>query len=272
MDLLFSMNETTLRLVVFLGVLLTLACLEAIFPRRSSIQNRIRRWPSNIGVSLASQILVRAVVPLTAVAFAAEVSSRSWGLLNWVDAPVILEIVIAVFLLDLVIYWQHRVFHIVRPLWRLHRMHHADTNFDVTTGIRFHPLSILISAALKLAAVFAVGPSVVAVLAFEILLNATSLFNHSNLNIPTRMDRILRWFVVTPDMHRIHHSTNNTEMNSNFGFNFPWWDRIFGSYRQSPDLPHEHMQIGLADFRAPEECRLDKLLTQPFRRSEKPRI
>lgn len=266
------MNETTLRLVVFLGVLLTLAVLEAIFPRRATNQNRMRRWPSNLGVSVVSQMLVRAVVPVTAVAFAVEVTSRGWGLLNWVDAPVMLEIVIAVLLLDLVIYWQHRVFHIVRPLWRLHRMHHADINFDVTTGIRFHPLSILISVALKLAAVFAIGPSVVAVLAFEILLNATSLFNHSNLRIPTRMDRVLRWIVVTPDMHRVHHSTNNTEMNCNFGFNFPWWDRIFGTYLQSPESAHEHMQIGLPDFRAVEESRLDKLLTQPFRGPEKPQI
>lgn len=265
MDELVSINETTIRLVIFLGVLSAVATLESKFPRRAVDQKRGARWPSNIGISLLSQLLVRAIVPISAVLFSTEVAARGWGLLNLISVPVLIEVMIAVLLFDLVIYWQHRIFHIFSPLWRLHRMHHADTVFDVTTGIRFHPLSILISIGLKLITVALIGPSVVAVLLFEILLNATSLFNHSNLKVPASLDRLLRFIVVTPDMHRIHHSTDNTEMNCNFGFNFPWWDRLFRTYKQTPDLTHEGMEIGLSQFRSADESRLDKMFTQPFR-------
>jgi len=265
MDGLLSINETTVRLVSFLGVLVVVATLEAFFPRRAVNSKRARRWPNNIGISIVNQFLVRLLVPVSAVALAVESSARGWGLLNFVAWPVLLEILIAILILDLVIYWQHRVFHLLSPLWRLHRMHHADLVFDVTTGIRFHPLSILISVAIKLAMVVLLGPSVIAVVLFEILLNATSLFNHSNLFVPVKIDKYLRLFVVTPDMHRVHHSTNTAEMNCNFGFNFPWWDRLFRTYRNAPGLAHAEMEIGLPAFRADGESRLDRLLSQPLR-------
>ena len=260
-----SIDGTTIRLASFIGVLLIVACLEAFFPRRRSSAARFKRWPHNLGISIASQVLVRALVPITAVAFALETSVRGWGLLNVVSLNPLAEILIAILLLDLSIYWQHRVFHLINPLWRLHRMHHADLFFDVTTGIRFHPFSILISVFIKLMVLVLVGAPVVAVLIFEILLNATSLFNHSNFNVPASIDKYLRLIVVTPDMHRIHHSIDETEMNRNFGFNFPWWDRLFGTYLAMPRKGHEEMAIGLSEFRAPSEQKLWKMLTQPFR-------
>ena len=260
-----SIDGTTIRLASFLGVLLLVGCLEALFPRRQSTISRYKRWPHNLAISFVSQILVRALVPITAVAFALEAAEREWGLLNVVALNPILELVIAVLLLDFSIYWQHRIFHMSKPLWRLHRMHHADLFFDVTTGVRFHPISILVSVCIKLAVVALVGPAVLAVLIFEILLNATSLFNHSNLNLPAAIDKYLRLFVVTPDMHRVHHSINGEEMNKNFGFNFPWWDRLFRTYLHQPRSGHVNMTVGLPEFRATSEQTLWHMLTQPFR-------
>jgi sterol desaturase/sphingolipid hydroxylase (fatty acid hydroxylase superfamily) len=179
--------------------------------------------------------------------------------------PLWAAVPLAVVLLDLAIYLQHVLFHAVPALWRLHRMHHADLEFDVTTGARFHPLEILLSMAIKLGVVAALGAPAVAVLMFEMLLNATAMFNHSNVRMPARLDSSLRWIVVTPDMHRVHHSVNPREANSNFGFNLPWWDRLFGTYRPEPTAGHESMTIGIEQFREPAEQRLDRMLTQPFR-------
>lgn len=265
MDLSWSFDATTTRLASFLGILIILACLEVLFPRRRSDGNRLKRWPHNLGISFVSQLLVRLTVPLTAVAIAVKASENDWGLFNQLTLAPAIEFIGAILILDLVIYWQHRIFHLVQPLWRLHRMHHADIFFDVTTGIRFHPLSILLSVVIKLATVILIGPAAVAVLVFEVLLNATSLFNHSNLNIPATVDKYLRLFVVTPDMHRVHHSTDGKEMNRNFGFNFPWWDRLFGSYLAAPKAGHEAMQIGLVEFRDASERDIMHMLTQPFR-------
>ncbi|MGR8946631.1 MAG: sterol desaturase family protein [Gammaproteobacteria bacterium] len=265
MDFTLDIDESGIRLGFFIGVLLTIACLEVLYPRRKPDRQRMKRWPHNIGISFVSQILVRVTVPITAAGLALKADAAGWGLLNAVTMNPVLELFIAVLLLDLGIYWQHRVFHILGPLWRLHRMHHADIYFDVTTGIRFHPLSILISVFIKLGAIILIGPTALAVLIFEILLNATSLFNHSNLYIPPTLDKYLRLFIVTPDMHRVHHSTDNNEMNCNFGFNFPWWDRLFRSYLAAPHLGHEQMEIGLAEFRADSERSLVQMLTQPFR-------
>jgi len=170
-----------------------------------------------------------------------------------------------VIVLDLAIYLQHVLFHAVPVLWRLHRMHHADLEFDVSTGVRFHPIEILLSMGIKLGVVAALGTPAVAVLVFEVLLNATSMFNHGNVRLPARTDRVLRWIVVTPEMHRVHHSVVPRETNSNFGFNLPWWDRLFGTYRAQPAAGHEGMTIGIAQFRDPSELRLDRLLIQPFR-------
>ncbi|MEM7469502.1 MAG: sterol desaturase family protein [Pseudomonadota bacterium] len=265
MNLSLNFEESAIRLLIFLGLLALIALLEAIFPRRRTSSDRLSRWPHNISISFVSQLLVRFLIPVTAVAFAATAQNEAWGILNKVDLSVGLELILALLLLDLTIYWQHRVFHLIQPLWRLHRMHHADLFFDVTTGIRFHPLSIVLSILIKIFTVFLTGPSAFAVLVFEILLNATSLFNHSNLRIPENIDKFLRLFIVTPDMHRVHHSTDGAEMNHNFGFNFPWWDRLFSSYLAAPKLGHQNMQIGLPIFRSRNEKLIWRMLTQPFR-------
>jgi sterol desaturase/sphingolipid hydroxylase (fatty acid hydroxylase superfamily) len=176
-----------------------------------------------------------------------------------------LATLLSVLLLDLAIYAQHVLFHAVPVLWRLHRMHHADLDIDVTTGVRFHPAEIVLSMLIKLAVVGLIGAPGAAVLIFEVLLNATSMFNHSNVAMPPAVDRIVRLLVVTPDMHRVHHSIERRETNSNFGFNFPWWDRLFGTYRPQPEQGHEGMTIGIEIFRDPAELRLDRMLLQPLR-------
>jgi sterol desaturase/sphingolipid hydroxylase (fatty acid hydroxylase superfamily) len=250
---------------VFAIILGIMAIWELYAPRRHQTIGRSRRWPNNFAIIALDTALVRLVFPMTAVAFALVSEQSGWGILQWLKTPAWLAVPLAVAALDLAIYAQHRVFHAVPALWRLHRMHHADLDFDVSTGIRFHPVEILLSMAIKFAVVAILGAPAVAVLIFEILLNATSLFNHSNVRMPHAVDRILRLGVVTPDMHRVHHSIEVHETNSNFGFNLPWWDRIFGTYRAQPAAGHADMTIGIAQFRNPAELRLDRLLTQPFR-------
>jgi sterol desaturase/sphingolipid hydroxylase (fatty acid hydroxylase superfamily) len=175
---------------------------------------------------------------------------------------------LAVVVLDMAIYFQHRLFHAVPVLWRLHRMHHADLDLDVTTGARFHPLEILLSMAIKVAVVIALGAPAVAVVLFEILLNASSMFNHANLRLPLAVDGALRWLIVTPDVHRVHHSVIRAETDSNFGFSLSWWDRLFGTWRAQPEKGHDGMTIGLPVFRNPEQLRLDRMLVQPFLRGD----
>jgi len=208
---------------------------------------------------------VRVLLPITAVGLALIAEAHGIGLFNMIALPTWASIVLSVMLLDLAIYLQHVLFHAVPALWRLHRMHHADLEFDVTTGLRFHPIEILLSTGIKLVVVAALGTPAAAVLIFEVLLNATSMFNHSNIRVPAQIDRILRWFVVTPDMHRVHHSILRRETNSNFGFNLPWWDRLLGTYRAQPAAGHEAMTIGIEQFREPRELALDRMLLQPFR-------
>jgi sterol desaturase/sphingolipid hydroxylase (fatty acid hydroxylase superfamily) len=210
-------------------------------------------------------LLVRVVLPITTVGLALVAEAHGVGLFNMIALPVWASIIVSVMVLDLAIYLQHVLFHAVPALWRLHRMHHADLEVDVTTGLRFHPIEILLSTGIKLAVVTAVGAPAAAVLIFEVLLNATSIFNHSNVRIPADIDRILRWFVVTPDMHRVHHSILRRETNSNFGFNVPWWDRLLGTYRAQPAAGHAAMTIGIEQFRDPRELGLDRMLLQPFR-------
>lgn len=210
-------------------------------------------------------LLARIVAPAGAVGFALFADARDWGLLHYLNWAEWIEIVAALPLLDLAIYLQHRAFHCLPVLWRLHRMHHADLDVDVTTGARFHPLEILLSLGIKFIVIVTLGAPAVAVLVFEIGLNASSMFNHSNVRLPPSIERILRWLVVTPDMHRVHHSMVRRETDSNFGFNFPWWDRLFRTYRPQPEAGHEGMTLGVDRFRDPKELRLDRLLTQPFR-------
>lgn len=208
---------------------------------------------------------MRLAAPAAAVGVALIAQERGWGFLNLAPVPAAPAFVGALLLLDVAIYFQHVMFHAVPTLWRLHRVHHADLDFDVTTGTRFHPFEILISLVIKCAAVAAIGAPPAAVLAFEILLNATALFNHANASLPRALDRALRWLLVTPDMHRIHHSVKYDESSSNFGFNLPWWDRLFGTYRAAPRAAQATMPIGVDAFRTAEDMRLDRLLIQPFR-------
>jgi sterol desaturase/sphingolipid hydroxylase (fatty acid hydroxylase superfamily) len=258
-------NEPAIRLAVFLGIFAAVAIGETLAPRRQRSLTRLARWPNNIGVVVVNTLVVRLAFPTAAVGLALLGETRGWGLLNLIELPFWLSVVIAVVVLDGVIYLQHVMFHAVPALWRLHRMHHADQDFDVTTGARFHPIEILLSMVLKLGAVAALGPPAIGVLIFEVLLNATAMFNHGNWRLPLALDRGLRLIVVTPDMHRVHHSIVPEETNSNFGFSLPWWDRLFGTYRDQPAAGHDAMTIGIEQFREPADQRLDKMLTQPFR-------
>src|SRR5712692_7841410 len=259
--------EPYVRLGVSVGVFVLLAAWELIGPRRRQPAGRAARWPGNLGIVVLDTILVRVVFPVTGVGLALLAEARGWGLFNLAALPNWIAVAASVVLLDLAIYLQHVLFHAVPALWRLHRMHHADLAFDVSTGLRFHPIEILVSMLLKLAVIAALGASALGVLIFEVLLNATSMFNHGNVLIPQKIDRILRWIVVTPDMHRVHHSIQSAETNSNFGFNLPWWDRLFGTYRHEPSAGQEGMTIGIEQFRDPRELRLDRMLFQPFRGS-----
>jgi sterol desaturase/sphingolipid hydroxylase (fatty acid hydroxylase superfamily) len=257
--------EPIIRLGAFGGVFVVMAAWEFVRPRRKQDAGRAWRWPNNLGVVAVNTLLVRILLPTTAVGLAIFAGARGFGLFNVIALPAWAAVIASVVILDLAIYLQHVLFHAVPALWRVHRMHHADLAFDVSTGVRFHPIEILLSMLIKFAVVAALGAPALAVLLFEVLLNATSMFNHGNVRIPLDLDRVLRLIVVTPDMHRVHHSVLVPETNSNFGFNLPWWDRLFGTYRGQPVAGHEAMTIGIEQFRAPAEQRLDRMLTQPFR-------
>lgn len=260
-------NETFIRLGAFVAIFAAVAAWEVFAPRRTLGGGRMARWPSNLGIVALDTLIVRALFPLGAIGIALVAEAKGFGLFNVVALPFWLEVALAFVALDLAIYLQHVLFHAVPALWRLHRMHHADLGFDLTTGARFHPIEIVLSMLIKATIVPALGAPAVAVLAFEIALSSTALFNHANACLPVPLDRALRLFVVTPDMHRIHHSAIPTETNSNFGFNLPWWDRLFGTYRAEPSLGHRGMIVGIDAFRDPSELRLDRMLTQPFRRA-----
>lgn len=258
-------SEPLIRLAAFASVFALMAVWEVLAPRRVQVVKRASRWPGNLGIVVLDTLALRILFPAAAVGIAFVAQARGWGLLHAVPAPGWLQILVAIVLLDLVIYAQHVLFHRVPLLWRLHRMHHSDLELDVTTGIRFHPLEILLSMLIKLAVVVAIGAPAAAVLLFEVLLNATTMFNHANARLPPRLDRVLRRVLVTPDMHRVHHSTLVAETNSNFGFNLPIWDRLFGTYHAQPAAGHQRMTIGVADMRDPADLRLDRMLWQPFR-------
>jgi sterol desaturase/sphingolipid hydroxylase (fatty acid hydroxylase superfamily) len=237
---------------------------EALSPRRVLTTSKPVRWLSNLGVVFIDSLSVRFLLPIPAIGLAVMAENNGWGLLNNMDLPLWLSITAGVLTLDLIVYLQHVMFHSVPVLWRLHMMHHADLDYDVTTGLRFHPLEILISMAIKFSAIVTIGPSPLTVILFEIILNATAMFNHGNIRLPLGIDKVLRLLVVTPDMHRVHHSVTIRETNSNFGFNFPWWDRLFGTYRPQPVAGHEGMTIGLAQFRDAKKLTLPWLLALPF--------
>ena len=258
-------HELAVRLGAFLGVLALMAAWEARAPRRALSVSKARRWASNLGVVFLNSALLRIIFPATAVAVAVLAQERGWGLLNQHDVPFALAAVASVVALDLAIYLQHVMFHAVPALWRLHRMHHADLDFDVTTGARFHPIEILLSMLIKMAVIVVIGPPAVAVMIFEVLLNATAMFNHANVRLPLAADRLLRLLVVTPDMHRVHHSVEERETNSNFGFNLSLWDRLFRTHKAQPDAGHERMTIGIRGYRAPKLVSdLPGMLVLPF--------
>jgi len=258
-------HEVAVRLGAFLGILALMAAWEALAPRRALAVSKARRWASNLGIVFLNSALLRIVFPATAVAVAVLAQERGWGLLNQHDVPFALAVVASVVALDFAIYLQHVMFHAVPALWRLHRMHHADLDFDVTTGARFHPIEILLSMLVKMAVIVVIGPPAVAVMVFEVLLNATAMFNHANVRLPAAADRLLRLLVVTPDMHRVHHSVEEHETNSNFGFNLSLWDRLFRTYKAQPDAGHERMTIGIRGYRAPKLVSdLPGMLVLPF--------
>ncbi len=257
--------EPLLRLGCFAGVLALMALWEILAPRRRQAVGRLRRWPGNIGVVVVDTLIVRLLFPTAAVGVALLGEARGWGLLNNLALPGWLAALASILVLDLAIYLQHVLFHAVPALWRLHRMHHADLEIDVTTGIRFHPIEIVLSMLIKIGVVAALGAPAVGVLLFEVILNATSMFNHGNVLLPGPVDRMVRRVLVTPDMHRVHHSIVPAETNSNFGFNLSLWDRLFGTYRPQPAAGHLGMTIGIESFRDPGELRLDKMLLQPLR-------
>ncbi|TDH63711.1 sterol desaturase family protein [Dankookia rubra] len=252
-----------IRLGVFLGVLLTLLALEWLLPWGRPRPLGPRRWPGNIGLAFAGTLLVRAVAPAAAVGAAAWAEARGFGLVPAVGIPAWLAVPLAILLLDLLIYWQHRVTHAVPLLWRLHRVHHADPELDATSALRFHPVEILVSMGVKMAAVAALGAPPLAVLGFEVLLNATAMFNHAAIALSPRMEAALRLVLVTPDMHRTHHSEVRAETDSCYGFCLPWWDRLFGSYRAAP-AAGEAVVIGVEGWRTPAEQRFGRLLLQPL--------
>jgi sterol desaturase/sphingolipid hydroxylase (fatty acid hydroxylase superfamily) len=259
------MTEPAIRLSAFVGIFLAMTLWEFLAPRRPWSVGRVRRWPGNLAVLVIDALAVRLLIPTAAVGVALIAAAHGFGLFHLLGWPGWLAGIAGFVILDLIIYGQHVVFHHVPWLWRLHRLHHADLDFDVTTGVRFHPIEILLSMAIKIAAVALLGVPAAAVVAFEVVLNATSMFNHSNAALPGRLDRAVRLIVVTPDMHRVHHSVVRAETDSNFGFNLPWWDRLFGTYRAMPEAGHDGMTVGLPVFRDPHELRIDRLITQPFR-------
>ncbi len=261
-------HELAIRLAVFAAVFAVLAGLERLIPRRRPVQPTGRRWGANLALTVIDAAALRAValaVPILAVAAAVDAGQQGLGLLNRVDWPLWLELGLAILLLDLAIWLQHLVTHKIPVLWRFHRVHHADRDFDVTTALRFHPVEIVASAGLKVGLVYLLGPSALAVLVFEIILNATAMFNHANLALPGGLDRVIRLLLVTPDMHRVHHSVRREEHDSNFGFALSVWDRLFGTYRPEPVDGQETMQVGL-EWQDDRTMRLAWVLTLPFRR------
>ena len=258
-------NEAAIRLTAFFGIFALMAAWEVAAPRRSRLHTRMQRWSANLGLVVFNTVLVRLIFPFAAVAFATLAAQRGWGLLNNIDLPGGLALVLAVVAMDFAIWVQHVMVHAVPVLWRLHQVHHADPDYDVTTGARFHPLEIILSMLIKFAVIAVLGAPAAAVLVFEVLLNATAMFNHGNVKLPAGVDAGLRLLLVTPDMHRVHHSTDHAEANSNFGFNLSIWDRLFGTYRPAARLPQESMEIGVTGLTGDPRCvNLGGMLVIPF--------
>ncbi len=245
-------NEVLIRLSFFLGIFVVMAIWEFIAPRRVLTVSKVMRWTNNLGLVFLNSVILRLLFPAAAVGVSILAKEQGWGLFNYYNVSPVTAIIASVVIMDFVIYLQHVMVHALPVLWRLHRVHHADLDYDVTTGARFHPLEIILSMLIKFATIILLGPPVVAVVIFEVMLNATAMFNHGNVRLNLAVDKWLRLFLVTPDMHRVHHSVEDDETNSNFGFSLPWWDRLFGTYRDQPRAGHENMTIGIHTFRQPK--------------------
>lgn len=264
MQELFFENEAYIRLGSFLGLFALLTFWELSSPKRGLLELRRFRWISNIGLIVISSILVRFILPTAAVGVALVVEQNNLGFLNYFDLSFASRFVLAFILMDLSIYFQHVMFHALPLFWRFHRVHHSDLDCDISTGLRFHPFEIVISIIFKFIVIAAVGVPVITVVIFEVILNAASMFTHSNIKMPSSFERLLRWFIVTPDMHRIHHSIKENETNSNFGFFISLWDRLLGTYTAEPEGGHAKMVIGLSNFREPKWQNLRWLIYLPF--------
>ncbi|MDT8384132.1 MAG: sterol desaturase family protein [Gammaproteobacteria bacterium] len=257
--------EPAIRLGFFFGVLAVMGLWEIVAPRRALTVSKAVRWTNNLGLVVLNSVVLRLIFPAAAVGVAAFAAEHGWGLLNYFEVPFVLAVVVSVVAMDFIIYLQHVLVHAVPTLWRLHRVHHADLDFDVTTGARFHTIEIILSMLIKFATIVVLGAPVVAVVIFEVVLNAMAMFNHSNVRLPLGLDRVLRLFVVTPDFHRVHHSVEDNEANSNFGFNLSLWDRVFGTYIPQPRGGHEGMTIGIHKYRdAKQVDQLPGMLALPF--------
>ena len=263
-DTTFISPETLVRLGFFAAIFFVVAQSENIAPRRILLKSKFKRWISNLGMQIIDVVVLRLIFPVFPVGLAVICAQRGWGLLNYCHIIQPVALIIGILVLDFVIYLQHRMFHFVPIFWRVHKVHHTDQDIDVTTALRFHPLEIILSLLIKFAAVAAIGAPPLSVLIFEVLLNGASMFNHGNVRIPLSLDRIIRMVLVTPDMHRVHHSVIARETNSNYGFSFSWWDRIFGTYKAQPQEGHEKMKIGLNGYHDDRSLKLSALLTMPF--------
>ena len=258
-------NEKEVRMSFFFGMLVLIGLWEVAAPRRALTVSKVVRWTNNLGLVFLNSFIIRILFPAAAVGIAQLASENGWGLFNYYDVPFWYGVVASVIIMDFVIYVQHVMVHAIPVLWRLHRVHHADLDYDVTTGARFHPIEIILSMLIKFATILLLGPAVVAVIIFEIMLNATAMFNHGNIGLPKGLDKIMRWFLVTPDMHRVHHSVEDDETNSNFGFSLTWWDRLFGTYREQPRAGQIGMTIGIHKFNDPKQVSwLPGMLMLPF--------
>ncbi len=259
-------HEIQIRLGFFFGIFIVMALWEIIAPRRKLIIPKLLRWANNLALVFLNTLVLRVLFPTAAVGVAIFSREQGWGLFNYYDVPLLIATLSSVIIMDMMIYLQHVMVHAIPALWRLHRVHHADPDYDVTTGARFHPLEIILSMLIKFAVIIVLGSPIIAVIIFEVLLNATAMFNHSNVCLNLKIDKLLRLFIVTPDMHRVHHSVEADETNSNFGFSLPWWDRLFGTYKDQPRGGHEKMTIGIHDYKQKNQVTwLHSMLTLPFR-------
>jgi len=261
-----SQNEASLRMGVFVVILLLMMAAETLMPRKARVQRRGLRWLSNMGLVVIDSLIVRLVFPIVAVGVASYAAAQGWGLLNIIALPDWAAVLIAIIILDMMIYWQHVISHKWAPLWALHKVHHSDRDIDVTTALRFHPAEIILSMVFKMALVLTLGAPVIAVIIFEIILNGCAMFNHSNVRVPPAFDKALRAVMVTPDMHRVHHSIIERETNSNYGFSTSLWDRIFKSYIPQPKDGHDDMTIGLSEYQDKSPANLLWALLLPFKR------